>query len=124
MKFYDKLVIIDAKNNKATNLSIAAGALKLLSFLLALGAALLTLGILLVGLRPVASGSLPMVIWYLLEELDEALLACFFFWCATVLCGFASSVLRAKSRAMMSDAASACKAEAPSQISLPEGAGH
>ena len=63
MKFYDKLVVIDAKNNKATNLSIAAGALKLLSFLLALGAALLTLGILLVGLRPVASGSLPMVIW-------------------------------------------------------------
>ena len=50
MKFYDKLVVIDAKNNKATNLSIAAGALKLLSFLLALGAALLTLGILLVGL--------------------------------------------------------------------------
>ena len=124
MKFYDKLVVIDAKNNKATNLSIAAGALKLLSFLLALGAALLTLGILLVGLRPVASGSLPMVIWYLLEELDEALLACFFFWCATVLCGFASSVLRAKSRAMMSDAPSACKAEAPSHISLPEGAGH
>ena len=104
MKFYDKLVVIDAKNNKATNLSIAAGALKLLS--------------------PVASGSLPMVIWYLLEELDEALLACFFFWCATVLCGFASSVLRAKSRAMMSDAPSACKAEAPSQISVPEVSGH
>ena len=44
MKFYDKLVVIDAKNNKATNLSIAAGTLKLLSFLLVIGAILLTLG--------------------------------------------------------------------------------
>ena len=55
MKFYDKLVVIDAKNNKATNLSIAAGTLKLLSFLLVIGAILLTLGIFFIGLRPVAA---------------------------------------------------------------------
>lgn len=124
MKFYDKLVVIDAKNNKATNLSIAAGALKLLSFLLARAPHCCTLGHSLGRPAPRCLGQPAMVIWYLLEELDEALLACFFFWCATVLCGFASSVLRAKSRAMMSDAPSACKAEAPSQISLPEGASH
>lgn len=103
MKFFDKLVVIDAKNSKATNLSIAAGALKLLSILLVIGAILLTLGIFFIGLRPVAAMGLAQTIWYLLEELDGALLCCFILWCASILCAFVSSVLRAKAMAMMSD---------------------
>ena len=103
MKFYDKLVVIDAKNNKATNLSIAAGTLKLLSFLLVIGAILLTLGHLLHRPAPVAAMGLAQTIWYLLEELDGALLCCFILWCASILCAFVSSVLRAKAMAMMSD---------------------
>ena len=110
MKFYDKLVVIDAKNSKATNLSIAAGALKLLSILLVIGAILLTLGIFFIGLRPVAAMGLARTIWYLLEELDGALL-----WCASILCAFVSSVLRAKAMAMMSDSLT---------DSSPDGANH
>ena len=83
------------QNPQASNLSIAGGAVRLVTLLLLVGAVLGTLGILLAGLRPLQymGGN---AVWYLLDEMDDELLTVCLLWVGTILCGYAARVLRSK----------------------------
>ena len=68
---------------------LAAGVLRILSFLLLAAAGLTTAALVMMTLRMPASDSL----WYLMHEMDEALFGAFFFWGGFAVVGYLARML-------------------------------
>ena len=101
MKKEQKLFQLYADNNRASNLSIAGGAVKLLSILLLIGAVLCTLAIGLSGFRIASAGGVGTAFIFLMDELDDELLAAFFLWGLVIACRYTTCVLQAKARLLV-----------------------
>ncbi len=69
---------------------LAAGVLRILSFLLLAAACLTTAALVMMALRMPASDSL----WYLMHEMDDELLGAFFFWGGFAIIGYLARMLR------------------------------
>ena len=69
---------------------LAAGGLRILSFLLLAAACLTTAALVMMALRMPASDSL----WYLMHEMDDELQGAFFFWGGFAVIGYLSRMLR------------------------------
>lgn len=103
MKKELKLFQVYPQNTQATNLSIISGGLRLLTLLMLVGAILLTLSILVIGLPTLPGNGLSTVLWYIAEEIDDQIFAAFFLWCATIFCWYIATVLRTKARLLGED---------------------
>lgn len=88
---------------RATNLSIAGGAVRLLAILLLAAACFVTLGLLFEGLRPLLHMGPLGTIMYLLDEMDDEVESAFFLWCGTALCAYASCVLKSKAQLLANE---------------------
>lgn len=95
------------ENNRASNLSIAGGAVRLLSLLLLAAAAAVTLLLLLTGLRLSLAAGMGTALIFLLDEMDEEVLLAFFLWGMVLACGYAACVLRSKAQMLASPQAPA-----------------
>lgn len=69
---------------------LAAGVLRILSFLLLAAACLTTAALVMMALRMPASDSL----WYLMHEMDDELYSAFFFWGGFAVAGYLARMLR------------------------------
>lgn len=85
-----------ADQPKASNLSIAGGAVKLLSIFLMVAAILYTLALLLSGFRIAAAGGIGTAFIFLMDELDDQLFAAFLLWGMVAGCRYVASVLQEK----------------------------
>lgn len=83
-------------NSRASNLSVAGGAVRLAALLLLVAAVLFTLGPLLAGLRLTAAAGPGTALIFLADEMDENLFAAFFLWGAVLACRYTASVLQGK----------------------------
>lgn len=72
---------------------LAAGVLRILSFLLLAAACLTTAALVMMALRMPASDSL----WYLMHEMDDELLGAFFFWGGFAVIGYLARMAAAGS---------------------------
>ena len=87
----------------ATNLSMAAGGVRLLSWLTLAAAVVATLLTLVPAARVISFMGLSHGMYYILDELDEVLLAAFGLWCVFVVLRYAAAVLQAKARQLVTD---------------------
>lgn len=92
-------------NSTASNLSIAGGAVKLLSILLLIAAIPTTLAVLLVAVRLTAASGMGTALIFLMDEMDEGVFLAFFLWCAVAACRYAASVLQGKAELLARSAA-------------------
>lgn len=83
-------------NPTATHLSMAAGGVRLLSWVACIAAAVSTLMILLPASRILSMAGFQHGIYYLLDEMDEVLIMAFGLWCCFAALRYAAAVLRAK----------------------------
>lgn len=97
MKSFTKNIPLYADNPKASNVSIAGGAVKLLSVLLLIGAVPATAVTALAAVR--LSSWVPSV-WFVLEELEDGLGAVLILWAAFVFCRYAAEMMARKARLM------------------------
>ena len=98
MKKKQKLFQLYAGNSRASNLSVAGGAVKLLSILLIIAAILCTLALLISGLRITMAGGLGTALVFLIDELDDELFTALFLWGLVVTCRYIACVLQEKAR--------------------------
>ena len=84
------------ESSRASNLSIAGGAVKLLSILLLVAAIPATLAVLLVVLRMTAAAGAGTALIFLMDEMDEGVFLAFFLWGAVLVCRYAACVLQSK----------------------------
>ena len=84
------------ESDRASNLSIAGGAVKLFSLLLVIAASAATLALLLAGLRLTAAAGISTALIFLLDELGEGVFLAFFLWGAVLACRYAACVLQSK----------------------------
>lgn len=84
------------ESSRASNLSIAGGAVKLLSILLLIAAIPATLALLLVVLRMTAAAGAATALIFLMDEMDEGVFLAFFLWGAVLACRYAACVLQGK----------------------------
>ena len=84
------------ESNRASNLSIAGGAVRLLSLLLLIAAIGATLVLLLAGARLTAAAGVGSALIFLLDELGEGVFLAFFLWGAVLVCRYAACVLQSK----------------------------
>ncbi len=112
MKKEQKLFQLYADNNRASNLSIAGGAVKLLSILLLIGAVLCTLAIGLSGFRIASAGGVGTAFIFLMDELDDELFTAFFLWAAVIACRYVACVLQEKAKLLAQSGQPAAAAEA------------
>ena len=80
----------------ASRLSVIGGGVKLLSLFVLAAAILYTPALLLAGFRIVAAGGLGTAFLFLMDELDDELLAAFFLWGLVIACRYTACVLQAK----------------------------
>ena len=83
-------------SSAASNLSIAGGAVKLLSVLLVIAALLCTSALALSGLRVTLAGGPGTAFIFLMDELDDEVFTAFLLWGAVAACRYAASVLQGK----------------------------
>ena len=98
---------------KATNLSMAAGGVKLLSLLLAIAAIPCTLALVLAAGRIGAVSPAGTALIYLMDEMDELLVGTFFLWAAVVVCRYAACILQSKAKMRAAGQLAPAPAEAP-----------
>ena len=96
MKREQKWFQLYAGHPTASNLSIAGGAVKLFSLFLLIAAVLSTLALLLAGLRLTMAGGPGTALIFLMDEMDDLLLAAFFLWSGVAVCRYAACVLQSK----------------------------
>ena len=96
MKHEQKWFRLYAEHPAASNLSIAGGAVKLLSLVLLIAAILTSLGLLLAGLRLTMAGGLGTALIFLMDEMDDEVFTAFFLWGAVVACRYVACVLQSK----------------------------
>lgn len=82
----------------ASNLSIAGGAVKLVSLLLMIAAVPCTLALLLAAARLTMAGGLGTALIFVMDELDDLVFSAFFLWGCAAACWYAASVLQEKAR--------------------------
>ena len=85
-----------AEQPKASNLSIAGGAVKLLSYFLMAAALLFTLAVVLVGFRIAMAGGIGTAFIFLMDELEDQIFGAFLLWGMVAACRYVSSVLQEK----------------------------
>ena len=85
-----------AEQPKASNLSIAGGAVKLLSSFLMAAALLFTLAVVLAGFRIAMAGGIGTAFIFLMDELEDQIFGAFLLWGMVAACRYGSSVLQAK----------------------------
>lgn len=95
--FRKPLFHLDPENSRASRLSIAGGALKLLSLLMLAAAVLGTLALLAAVIQLTVSAGFAMALHLLLDELEELPALLFLLWVFFAACWFAAGVLHAKS---------------------------
>ena len=83
-------------NSAASNLSIAGGAVKLLSVLFLIAAILCTLALVLSGLRVTMAGGPGTAFIFLMDELEDQIFGAFLLWGMVAACRYVSSVLQEK----------------------------
>ena len=93
MKKERTLYQLYAGHDRGSALSVAGGAFRLLSLLL-IAAALYTLALLLSGFRVTLAGGLGTAFLFLMDELDDELLAAFFLWGLVIACRYTASCSR------------------------------
>ena len=101
MKKERTLFQLYAGHDRASALSVAGGAFRLLSLLLIAAAALYTMALLLSGFRVTLAGGLGTAFLFLMDELDDELLAAFFLWGLVIACRYTACVLQAKARLLV-----------------------
>ena len=102
---------------KATNLSIAGGAVKLLSVILMVAAIPCTLGLILYGYRVAAYGGLGYAMLFLLDEMEDALFLTFVLWAAAAACRYLACVLREQAALL---GRTSCQMPAPGQLDVSQ----
>lgn len=85
-----------AEQPKASNLSIAGGAVKLLSFFLMAAALLFTLAVILAGFRIAMAGGIGTAFIFLMDEMEDQIFGAFLLWGMVAVCCYVSSVLQEK----------------------------
>lgn len=90
-----------AEQPKASNLSIAGGALKLLSFFLMAAALLYTLALALAGFRIALAGGIGTAFIFLMDELEDQIFGAFLLWGMVAACRYLASVLQEKADLMV-----------------------
>ena len=83
---------------RATNLSMAGGAVRLVSILCLIAAVPFAIAVITVMVRLTGAAGFSVALMYALDELDEVLFASFLFLCAAVAGWFVSMVLRSKAQ--------------------------
>lgn len=89
----------------ATNLSMAAGGVRLVSWLTLAAAVVATLLTLIPAARVISFAGFSHGMYYILDELDEVLLAAFGLWCVFAVLRYAAAVLQTKARQLVTDLA-------------------
>lgn len=84
------------ENPTATNLSMAGGGARLLSILLLIAAIPCTVAVLMAVARVSMVGSVGTALIFLMDEMDDLLLAAFFLWSGVAVCRYATCVLQSK----------------------------
>ena len=87
----------------ATNLSMAAGGVRLVSWLTLAAAVVATLLTLIPAARVISFAGFSHGMYYILDELDEVLLAAFGLWCVFAVLHYAAAVLQAKAHQLVTD---------------------
>lgn len=77
------------ENPTATNLSMAGGGARLLSILLLIAAIPCTVAVLMAVARVSMVGSVGTALIFLMDEMDDLLLAAFFLWSGVAVCRYA-----------------------------------
>ena len=95
--FRKPLFRLDPENSRASRLSVAGGALKLLSLLMLAAAVLGTLALLAAMIQLTVSAGFAAALYLLLDELEELPAMVFLLWILFAGCRFAAGVLQAKS---------------------------
>ena len=101
--------------NRASNLSIAGGAVKLLSMLVLVAAALFTLALLAAGLRLTLAAGPGTALIFLADEMDETLLAAFFLWGLVAACRYTACVLQSKAELLARPQTAGARPAAPEE---------
>lgn len=110
-----------ADQPKASNLSIAGGALRLLSIFLMAAAIPCTLALLLSGFRITMAGGVGTALIFLMDELDDELMMAFFLWGMAAAGRYAASVLQEKAELLAGPEPSEDAAVRPLEVvPLPE----
>ena len=87
----------------ATNLSMAAGGVRLVSWLTLAAAVVATLLTLIPAARVISFAGFSHGMYYILDELDEVLLAAFGLWCVFAVLRYAAAVLQTKAHQLVTD---------------------
>ncbi len=87
----------------ATNLSMAAGGVRLVSWLTLAAAVVATLLTLIPAARMISFAGFSHGMYYILDELDEVLLAAFGLWCVFAVLRYAAAVLQTKAHQLVTD---------------------
>lgn len=85
---------------RATDLSIASGAIRLLAMLLGIAAALMIAAVLAEGFHSASHGWHGSMLWYLVDEMDDEMGMVLVLAGASVLCGYGAYALKRKAEAM------------------------
>ena len=96
MKHEQKWFRLYAEHPAASNLSIAGGAVKLLSYFLMAAALLFTLAVVLAGFRIAMAGGIGTAFIFLMDELEDQIFGAFLLWGMVAACRYVSSVLQEK----------------------------
>ena len=105
-----------ADHPKASNLSIAGGALRLLAIFLMAAAIPCTLALLLSGFRITMAGGVGTALILLMDELDDELLMAFFLWGMAAASRYAASVLQEKAELLVGPEPSEAAAATPLKV--------
>ena len=80
----------------ASNLSIAGGAVRLVSVLLLVAAVLTTLALAAAGVRVTLAAGLSSALIFVMDELDDLVFSAFLLWGLVAACRYVASVLQSK----------------------------
>lgn len=87
----------------ATNLALASGGVRLLSWLVLIAAIGSTLLALIPAVQVLSMAGLPHGMYYILDELDEVMLLAFALWCVFAVLRYAAAVMRIKADQLTTD---------------------
>ncbi len=83
-------------NNRASNLSIAGGGVRMLSVLFLVIAILYTLALLIPGFRIASAGGVGTALLFIIDELSGMVIGVFLLWAVFAACRYTARVLQAK----------------------------
>lgn len=95
-----------SNNPTATNLSMIAGGIRLLSWPVLIAAVISTLLALFPAVRVISLAGLTHGLYYILDELDEVLILAFGLWCVFAVLRYGAAVIEAKVGQLVTDLAS------------------